>query len=73
MYDSELDELRKMAPKGFYTLPRGEEERVQVVVVGDVRKSITKDWFAIFPNSLSRFKFEHTLLKIVEQRLWMEG
>ena len=73
MYDpSELDELRKMAPRGFYVVPPEEEERVQVIVVGDVKKSVTKDWFAIFPDSRSRTKFENVLMGIVEQRLMLD-
>lgn len=73
MYDfSELDDLRKMAPSGSYVIPSKEGERCQVIVVGDVKKSVVKDWFAIFPNSKSREKFEHTLMGIVEQRLMID-
>lgn len=68
---SELDELRKMSPLGFYVIPSEEEERVQVIVVGDVKKSVTRDWFAIFPDSRNRTKFENVLMGIVEQRLML--
>lgn len=71
MYDlSELDDLRKMTPSGFYTIPP-KEEKVPVIVIGDVKKSVSKDWFAIFPDSCSRAKFESSLMEIVEQRLMM--
>jgi hypothetical protein len=70
MYDfKELDELRKMAPAGLYVVPAEEEQRCQVIVVGNVRKSVTKDWFAIFPDPRSRAQYEATLMKIVEERL----
>ncbi len=70
MYDfDELDDLRKMAPRGFYVIPSETEERVQVIVVGNVKQSVTKDWFAIFPDSRSRDKYERVLMGIVEQRL----
>jgi hypothetical protein len=74
MYDlNELDDLRKMAPPGFYAVPSDTEERCQVIVVGDVKKSVTKDWFAIFPDSRGRAKFERVLMGIVEQRLMIDS
>ncbi len=71
MFDFDgLDELRNMAPRGFYyVIPAQAEEKCNVIVVGDVKKSVSQDWFAIFPNPATRAEFEGVLMNIVEQRL----
>ena len=64
---SELDDLRKEAPDGFYVIPPEEEERVQVIICGDPKSQT--DWFAIFPDPRTRLRNEATLAKIVEERM----
>jgi hypothetical protein len=70
MYDiSELEELRKIAPAGQYCIPADNEVRCRVLVIGDVKKSVTKDWFAIFPDPSEQAAYEKVLIDIVETRL----
>ncbi len=70
MYDlSELEELRKLTPPGQYCVPVETEKSCKVLVVGDVKKSVTKDWFAIFPDPSEQPAYEKALIDIVEKRL----
>ena len=66
---SKLEELRKMAPPGNFIVPLELYTDCKVMVMGNVRESVTRDWFAIFPDSSQRKAYERALISIVEGKL----
>ena len=54
-------------PDGFIYLPP-KQEPPTVFVVGNVKKSVEKDWFAFLPYDNARPGMEKVLLEIINDR-----